>query len=200
MIIVGSLIVIVLLFSADLVLISRALRSPTICPALGEELGAPTFQGWEGGPFGSNVLLSRHLVVTSKTKGQRGWWASPSSPDLDVLRSVSTIEVETATAVGKRIVAAHVFRTQFHTAINAFRHGGVPAPPRVAPRLYPLFYVYVVDTHHPQDREGRPRPGSGFCRSRLPWSAGAPRPFDPENEGPEHTPSTPGRGEGLTPR
>jgi hypothetical protein len=41
-----------------------------------------------------------------------GWWASPSSPltDLNELRGVGAVEVETATAVGQRTVAVtHVF-------------------------------------------------------------------------------------------
>jgi hypothetical protein len=128
------------------------------------------------------------------------WWAPPSSPltDLNELHGV-VVPVTASSAIGQCVVVADVLATEPHVALDAGRHGGVPASFYIASGFDPsLDVVDGIDTHHPQDREGRPHPGSGFCRSRLPRSAGAPRPLNPNPRPEGHFPSCRG-GERVLP-
>jgi hypothetical protein len=79
-------------------------------------------------------------------------------------------------------------------ALNAGRHGGVPASFHVASRFYPLFYV--VDTHHPR-AGGRPRTGPGN-QDRAPCPAEPPGPPNPNSRPEGHIPSCRG-GERVLP-
>ena len=131
-------------------------------------MGAPTFWAGREGLSGPRFCS---VVILSSPQKQRGWWASPSSPDLDEFRGVGAVEVETATTVGQSTVAVtHVLRTQPHVAVSACRHCGVPAPPRVAPGFDPsLDVVDGIDTHHPR-AGSRPRSGPG--KDRVPSPPG----------------------------
>jgi hypothetical protein len=100
-------------------LTSRALLSLTVCPALGEELGAPTFQGWEGGPFGFCHLLT--------SKGAGGG-------------------IVAFNAVRLPFVAPDMFATTPPPTKIALGSGLVPTP---LPILAVTEFLSLLSPHHP---------------------------------------------------